>query len=75
MLVRFKQANSIAIQKIQITLRKSIAKGWKKVGVSKEIDGSEEMSPKDPFVDNCNDRMMFRNFAANYVLRKCISVL
>ena len=34
-----------------MTLRKSIAKGWKKVGISKVIDGSEEMSPEDPFVD------------------------
>ena len=45
------------------------------MGISKEIDGSEEMSPEDPFVDNCNDRTMFRNFAVDYGLRKCISVL
>lgn len=29
--------------------RKSIAKGWKKAGISEVIDGSKELPPEDPF--------------------------
>jgi len=31
--------------------RKSIAKGWKKAGISEVIDGSKELPPDDPFED------------------------
>ena len=31
--------------------RKSIAKGWKKAGISEVINGSKELSPEDPFVN------------------------